>query len=394
MPPVNILIKPASSKCNMRCRYCFYHDVASMRKIKDLGVMKEETLKKLIKNGIDYGDHLVSFAFQGGEPTLAGLDFFEKVVFWQKQYLKESGKKNLRIHNAIQTNGYLIDDKWAAFFKKHHFLVGLSLDGPANVHDKNRLDVCGEGTFSRIMKSVDFLNQYQVAYNILSVVTGQNAMAAKRIYRFFVRNHFKYLQFIPCLEPLEEERGVEGYHLCVKDYGQFLIDIFDLWFADFKLGVYTSIRHLDNWIFMLLGEPPEACNMNGHCSIQFVVEGDGGVYPCDFYVLDEWRLGEVGESSFDELVHTEKARKFIRDSIAVPEECRRCRYQNLCRNGCKRDRVLDGGTGVLKNYYCKAVYLFFSEREKELLEAAELVKKIRGCGTASEFDETGCGNTE
>lgn len=377
MPPVNILIKPASSKCNMRCRYCFYHDVASLRKVKDWGVMREDTLKMLVKSGIDYGDFLVSFAFQGGEPTLAGLDFFKKAVYWQKKFLEESGKDNLRIHNAIQTNGYLIDENWAQFFRENHFLVGLSLDGPANVHDKNRIDTAGQGTFSRIMKTIELFDQYKVEYNILSVVTGQNAMAVKRIYRFFARHNFRYLQFIPCLEPLEEERGARKYHLPVREYGQFLIDIFDLWFEDFKLGRYTSIRHLDNWILMMLGEPPEACNMNGKCSIQFVIEADGGIYPCDFYVLDELRLGTVGEQSFEEIVSNDKARAFIEESLRIPEECLSCRYRFLCRNGCKRNRIADGKTGMLKNYYCEAVYRFFSEREKELARAAEMVKKRR-----------------
>ena len=377
MPPVNILIKPASSKCNMRCRYYFYHDVSSLRKVADFGVMEEETLKKLIKSGIDYGDHLLSFAFQGGEPTLAGLDYFKKVVFWQQYFLQKSGKKNLIIHNAIQTNGYLIDEKWAQFFHDNHFLVGLSLDGPINVHDKNRIDSGGQGTFSRIMETIELFNQYKVEYNILSVITGQNAMAIKRIYRFFTRHNFRYLQFIPCLEPLEEERGARKYHLSIQEYGQFLIDIFDLWYEDFKLGNYTSIRHLDNWILLMLGELPEACNMNGYCSIQFVVEGDGGIYPCDFYVLDEWRLGTVGEQSFEEIVSNDKARAFIEESLRVPEECLSCRYRGLCRNGCKRDRIVDGKTGVLKNYYCEAVYRFFSEREKELAEAAKMVKRRR-----------------
>lgn len=379
MPPVNILIKPASSKCNMRCRYCFYHDVASQREVADLGVMRENTLKELIKSGIDYGDHVVSFAFQGGEPTLAGITYFEKVVSWQQQFLQESGKKNLRIHNAIQTNGYLIDEKWAEFFHDHHFLVGLSLDGPANVHDKNRLDARGEGTFSQVMQAAELFDRYQVDYNVLSVVTGQNAMAIKRIYRFFAKHNFGYLQFIPCLEPLKSQRGTESYHLSVQEYGQFLIDIFDLWFADFKMGKYTSIRHLDNWILLMLGEPPEACNMNGRCSIQFVVEGDGGIYPCDFYVLDEWRLGTVGEQSFQEIMDSERAKDFLLESLKVPQDCLGCRYKELCRNGCKRDRVPDGSSGVLKNYYCQAIYRFFSEREKELMEAAQIVRRQRQC---------------
>lgn len=380
MPPVNILIKPASSRCNMRCKYCFYHDVASSRQKADCGVMSKDTLKELIKSGIEYGDHIVSFTFQGGEPTVAGLSFFEDVVALQEQYLKESGKKNLRIHNAIQTNGYLIDEKWARFFHNHHFLVGLSLDGPANIHDKNRIDTAGRGTFGRMMQTVELFDRYHVDYNVLCVVTGQNAMAIKRIYRFFTKQKFHHLQFIPCLEPLKSERGTAGYHLSVQGYGDFLIDIFDLWFADLKTGSYTSIRHLDNWLFMMMGQPPEACNMNGHCSIQFVIEGDGGIYPCDFYVLDEWRLGTVGEQPFSEILGSIKAKKFITESLTIPEDCKICRYRLLCRNGCKRDRIPDGQTGIMKNYYCQAIYRFFSEREEALIEACNIQKFLQPHG--------------
>lgn len=375
MPPVNILIKPASSRCNMRCRYCFYHDIAQHREHADMGILQEDTMKMVIRRGIDYADHLASFTFQGGEPTVAGLSFFQRVVEEQERQLRESGKKNLRIQNAIQTNGYVMDEAWAGFFHQHDFLVGLSMDGPANVHDKNRVDSRGQGTFQTVMRAVELLEKYHVRYNILSVVTGQNALSAKRIYRFFAKQKFRYLQFIPCLEPVEKERGDESYHLSVQQYGDFLINIFDEWFADFKRGEYISIRQIDNWIFMLLGEPPEACNMNGRCSVQFVVEGDGSVYPCDFYVFDKWKLGNVKEHSFQEMEHSKKALQFVEKSLPVPQECQACRYRPLCRNGCRRDRVWTKDMGAGKNYYCEAVYRFFSERERELLEAVEIVRE-------------------
>ena len=199
MPPVNILIKPASSRCNMRCRYCFYHDIAQHREHAHMGILQEDTMKMVIRRGIDYADHLASFTFQGGEPTVAGLSFFQRVVEEQKRQQRESGKQNLRIQNAIQTNGYVIDEAWAGFFHQHDFLVGLSLDGPANVHDKNRVDSRGQGTFQTVMRAVELLEKYHVRYNILSVVTGQNALSVKRIYRFFEKQKFRYLQFIPCL---------------------------------------------------------------------------------------------------------------------------------------------------------------------------------------------------
>lgn len=377
MPPVNILIKPASSKCNMRCKYCFYYAIANNRETADMGIMSDATLEELIKSGIEYADGIASFAFQGGEPTIAGLDFYEKVVMLQEKYLKLSGKRNLVIHNAIQTNGYLIDDRWAKFLGENRFLVGLSLDGPAAIHDRNRIDTKGNGTFEKLMETVKLFKKYNVEYNILSVVTGQNAMSIRKTYQFFKKNDFGYLQFIPCLEPIEKERGSESYHLSVQEYGDFLINIFDLWYSDFVDGKYISIRHIDNWIGILVGDRPEACNMTGHCTIQYVVEGDGGIYPCDFYVFDKWKLGEIGKNTFKEIAESEKAKEFLKESMPLPEDCKACRYVNICRNGCKRDRIPFGDDGILKNYYCKAIYRFFSEREEKLINAAKIVRQYR-----------------
>lgn len=374
MPPVNLLIKPASSKCNMRCKYCFYYAIADNRTVADMGIMDEETLETLIRKGIEYADYMCSFAFQGGEPTLAGLPFYEKALFYQRKYKEELGKGDLQIHNAIQTNGYLIDQNWAKFFHDNHFLMGLSLDGPMNVHDKNRLDIQGNGTFARIMKTVELFDRYQVDYNILSVVTGQNAQAIKRTYRLFAKQGFGYLQFISCLEPIEKERGCEAYHLSVQEYGDFLLDVFDLWFEDFKSGKYISIRHIDNLVHMIMGEMPEACNMRGHCSLQFVVEGDGSVYPCDFYVFDQWKLGNVKEHSLEEMEESELAQRFVEESIGIPEECKQCQYGSICRNGCRRDRVLTNEPGVMKNYYCKAYYRFYEEREEQLKEIVSILR--------------------
>ena len=177
--------------------------------------------------------------------------------------------------------------------------MGLSLDGPMNVHDKNRLDVQGNGTFARIMKTVELFDRYQVDYNILSVVTGQNAQAIKRAYRLFARQGFGYLQF--------------------------------------------------------------------------VVEGDGSVYPCDFYVFDKWKLGNVKDHSLEEMEESEPAQRFVEESIGIPKECKQCRHGSICRNGCRRDRVSANEPGVMKNYYCKSYYRFYEEREKQLKEVISIL---------------------
>lgn len=369
MPPINILIKPASSACNMACKYCFYRDVAEHREQAFEGMLSLQKMERVIRAGMEYADHSCSFAFQGGEPTLAGLDFYRGVVELQKKY----ARSGLEIHNAIQTNGMLIDEEWAAFLAENRFLVGLSLDGPAELHNLNRLDTVGEGTFNRVMRAARLMEKHGVEFNILCVVTGRNARSVEKIYRFYRRQGFRWLQFIPCLDSLEQQRGEEKYHLSAENYGDFLIRLFDLWYEDLQRGEYISIRHLDNWLSILLGGQPEACSMTGQCAVQFVVEGDGGVYPCDFYVLDEWRMGTVGESSFAEMQRGEVAARFIQASLRVPDKCRRCRWYGLCRNGCRRNRMTLLAGEVDRNCYCEAYQRFFSQREKQLMQAARLL---------------------
>lgn len=373
MPAVNILIKPASSACNMQCAYCFYQDVAANREIAFEGMLSLERMEKVISSGMEYAEGICSFAFQGGEPTLAGLDFYRSVVEIQKRY----ARPGVQIHNAIQTNGYCIDEEWAAFLAENHFLVGLSLDGPADLHNLNRRDHQGKGTFNRVLHAAKLFDRYHVDYNILCVVTGKNARSIGQIYSFYKKQGFRWLQFIPCLEPLGQERGKEKYHLSSQAYGEFLIRIFDLWFADLRQGEYISIRHLDNWMSILLGECPEACNMMGRCSVQFVVEGDGGVYPCDFYVLDQWRMGTVGETTFAEMQESEAARKFVEASFRVPEKCRVCHLYGICRNGCRRDRVVLENGLVDRNFYCEAYQAFFSARGRQLEQAVQMILQMQ-----------------
>lgn len=370
MPPISLLIKPASAACNMACKYCFYYDVAANRMCGFKGFMKETLLEELVKDALSFAEGSCTFMFQGGEPTLVGLGFYQKLLEFQKKY----NTKNIRIHNSIQTNGTLINEKWAEFFYRNGFLVGLSIDGTKDLHDGNRLDKQGKGTFDRILETARLFDKHRVAYNILSVITAENAKHIDKIYQFFKEQGFQYLQFIPCLEPLTEEKGESEYAMSIQDYEYYLLKIFDVWFEDLKNGEYISIRHIDNWIGIMLGRGPEACSMQGRCSIQFVVEGSGEVYPCDFYVLDEWVLGKIGENTLQEMQQSPLARKFIAESIPLPQECKSCRYVALCRNGCKRDRTeVDQKTAKL--FYCEAIKSFFSQREKQIEEAAALMMR-------------------
>lgn len=368
MPPINFLIKPASSRCNLRCKYCFYNSVAENREIASYGIMKEDTLEAIVKKGLEFADYLCGFTFQGGEPTLAGLNFYQNLLELQKKY---NGKK-LKISNSIQTNGMLIDKNWAQFLHDNHFLVGLSLDGPKEAHNLNRVDLKSCGSFNRVMKTVELFNTYKVEYNILYVVTSQSSRNANKIYNFFKKYNFRYLQFISCLDPLNQGHGKQPYSLKPEDLSRFLKITFDRWYEDFIKGDYISIRYFDNLIFMILGQAPEACNMTGVCQCNCVIEGDGGVYPCDFYVFDKWRLGNIKDNDIKDMIYSEVAQKFIAPSQVIPLECKECRWIGLCRGGCRRERENFKEGNLKLNYYCSAYKDFFNYSYERLVDIARI----------------------
>lgn len=368
MPPVTLLIKPASSSCNLRCKYCFYHSIAENRKNASYGIMTADTIEVLVKKALEYADHICTFAFQGGEPTLAGIDFYRKLVELVKVY----NTKNVRINYAIQTNGTLIDEEWARFLHCNGFLTGISLDGPKDIHDYLRCDAADKGSFSRVMEAVHLLEKFGVDYNILCVVNAFVARHVNKVYNFFKKNGFRYLQFIPCLDPLNEKPGGHEYSLTPERYANFLKTLFDLWYEDMMAGRRSSIRYFDNLIGMIMGYPPEACDMSGACNGYFVVEADGSVYPCDFYVMDEWYMGRIDESGFDELGKSDVAKRFNEISKYVHPICRECNCFALCKGGCRRNREPFQGGKPNLNYYCTSYREFFSYAGNRLYELAHM----------------------
>jgi uncharacterized protein len=371
MPNLCIMIKPASSLCNLRCRYCFYRDIASKREHDNLGLMSETTLETLVRETLDWSDQVCTFAFQGGEPTLAGLDFYQKLIRLQTKY----NTRQIRIQNTIQTNGFSLDQDWAAFLHDNQFLVGLSLDGPAEIHNLNRVDDSQNGSFNRVMASTELLTRNQVEFNILCVVTGRSARSPEKIYRFFRSRGFRYLQFIPCLEPIQFQRGKTPFHLSPESYGEFLCRLFDLWYEDLMLGKYTSIRLFDNLVHMINGRKPEACEMSGQCSINLVVEGNGNVYPCDFFCNDHWLLGNITIESIQHIIHSKKAELFIGESISMPMKCQSCNFFALCRNGCKRYREKSVDEEDIL-YLCESYRHFFEYTLSRFEQVAHLEKKV------------------
>lgn len=375
MKAASILIKPCSSNCNLDCRYCFYKVLSSNREQYSKGFMSDEILEKLIIRGIEYTQQYVSFAFQGGEPTLAGVEFFEKAVALQKKY----NTKHLVIENTIQTNGMLIDDRWAKFLAENHFLVGLSLDGPRKMHDLYRRDIHGKDTFTKVMHTISLFEKYGVNYNILTVVTNDTAMKASYLYNFYKRNHFPFVQLIPCMDEnsRDKEKTQSSYAVEPQQYGEFLCKIFDLWYEDFQKGEQMDIRMFSNLAQMAAGYPPEECGMNGCCNCYFVVEGDGSVYPCDFYCLDEWKLGTV-QDSFQTLIQSDKAKHFIASSKCENETCKKCPYLKLCHGGCRRWREPVTENCDSANLLCEAYEIFFEHTWERIEKLGKLILQRYG----------------
>ena len=362
MPPISVLIKPASSLCNMRCKYCFYADITDNREVKSYGIMSEETLENLIKKAFEYASGSATFAFQGGEPTLAGLDFYRKLLEFEKKY----NVNKIPVQNAIQTNGFIIDEEWAKFLADNKFLVGLSMDGTKDIHDSLRIDAAGKGTFARVQKTARLFNKLGVEFNILCVVNNFIARSPKKVYDSL--KEYGFIQFIPCLDTFDGEKKV--FSLTPERYTEFLKVTFNEYYKDFCAGHPISVRNFDNYIGMLLGRPPENCAMAGVCTCYTVVEGDGSVFPCDFYVLDEWKLGNINENSFAELITGDMAKKFVGVSTHRNEECKECRWYPLCRGGCRRERepIIDGTPSL--NRFCECYKKFFDACYPKMEEIA------------------------
>ena len=356
---LNLLIKPVSSTCNLRCRYCFYADVAANRHMKNYGLMSRETAETIIRRALEEAGQ-VTFGFQGGEPTLWGLNNFRYFV----ETVNRLNIEKAQVFYTLQTNGTLLDDEWARFLKENGFLTGLSLDGYKDLHDEKRMDAKGQGCYNKAMKAAAILQKHEAAFNILSVVTSESARHTEKLYRFFKKQGFGYLQFIPCIDDF----GSPNTSLTDAQYAQFLKTLFDLWYQDCINGHGISVRYFDNLLCLYDGRPPEQCSMGGVCHVQFTVESDGSVYPCDFYVLDEWKLGGIYKDSFGIMLSSDTAKRFIAGSAGIRGECAGCKWLKLCRGGCKRDRepVINGIPSI--NRFCQAYKDFFSYSNSRFIE--------------------------
>lgn len=351
---LSLMIKPSSSKCNLKCKYCFYHSISDSRDIKDYGFLDKDILKVIIQKASSYcqGGNC-TIGFQGGEPLLVGLNFYKKLI----EYINEFSNRTI-FSLSLQTNGTLITDEWAQFFKTNNFLIGISLDGNKDIHNLNRVNCKKEETFHKVMKAIKLLQKYEVNFNILTVVTSALCKKIESTYNFFKKNNFGHLQFIPCLEPLENiNLNLSEFSITKEEYKNFLIKLFDLWYKDTLDNNYISIRMFDNILGLFFNQDYEACDMKGVCSCQHIIESDGSVYPCDFYTYETYKIGNILTDSFDNMHMHNTTINFLKDSTNINSKCQKCKYYSICRNGCRRHRENQENN---INYYCETYYDFYS----------------------------------
>lgn len=349
MSSIHIMLKPVSGACNLRCDYCFYADEAANRQTADCGCMDDATVETLIRKAFIFAEDGITFSFQGGEPLLAGLAFYERFVRTVGMY----NVRGIPVSYALQTNGTLLTDALCRFFVQHDFLVGVSLDGTAATHDLHRRDAAGQPTHAAVLRGIRLLRRHGVEFNILCVLTNAACEQIPAVWQALAP--FGHVQFIPCLDPLD----AHGAHLLDADrYGEALVTLFDLYRDAFFTAAHVSERRMDNYLSILLGYLPESCDMAGKCGTYFLCEADGSVYPCDFYALDAWRLGNIRETSFARMLHSDASARFCARGDELPADCRACEYLFLCRGGCRRDREPDYAV----SRYCMAYKTLFERR--------------------------------
>lgn len=356
---MHITAKPTSYTCNIGCDYCFYLEKETFFH-KDVPFMSDETLESFVKHYIRRSGNDVYFTWQGGEPTLAGIGFFEKAVKLQQKYA--AGKQ---IHNAFQTNGILLNDMWGEFLKRNDFLVGISIDGPKELHDIYRVSKSGKGTFDKVMKGIEILNKHEVAYNTITVINSINVYHPKRVYQFLKTLGTKYFQFIELLETntFAEESipvwlvydnktsGVCDFSTPALAYGQFMAHILEQWIK-YDIGE-IFIRQFESFVSCYVGNGHTSCVFKPNCGEEWVVEANGTLYECDHFVYPEYAMGNIGKG-LDGLFG-EKVSKAKRQ---LAPQCQHCHYLPICNGGCPKHRINVGkDAGV--SYFCEGYkYLF------------------------------------
>jgi len=362
-----ILVKPAGPDCNMACQYCFYLEKSNLFAESKVHRMSEDVLKEMIRQATTQCEQNISFGWQGGEPTLMGLSFFEKVVYYQQRY--GNGKT---IGNGLQTNGLVLDYSWGKFLKDYNFLVGLSIDGPEHVHDHYRFLKNGKGSWKKIVDRAKLMLDMGVDVNTLTVVNDYSVEFPEEIYEFHKSLGFSFMQFIPCVEtnPVNPAEPAP-FSVSAEKYGEFLVKMFNLWQADFVDGApTTSIRMFDSVLFHYVGLTPPECTLLPTCGIYVLVEHNGNVYPCDFFVEQDWKLGNVMENQLVDMLNSAKQHEFACLKSKLPVVCENCEWLKYCWGGCTKDRIKDPQDQNL-SHFCSAYKMFYNHTDFFFKQMAE-----------------------
>lgn len=345
--------------CNLDCSYCFYLDrEADPYKSLPARRMTLETLEHLVDSYLFYSYPNSIFAFQGGEPTLAGLGFFEKLVAFQQRH----GRNGQSVSNALQTNGILLDQNWCELFRQYHWLLGVSLDGPEEVNDRYRFNKEGRGTWKRVMQSVELLQKNKVEFNILCVLSQANVGRARELYRFYRGLGIDNLQYIPLAE-FDAGGNPLPFTITPEQYGRFLIETFDLWWPDRR---QMRIRFFDNLAEAAAGLKPGTCTMHETCDSYVVVEYNGDIYPCDFFVTGSWKLGNAELDSWPEIARRARRYSFASRKTLAHPVCEVCEYQSICHGGCPKFRHGPHGRFEDLDYFCQAYKMIFARAVEPL----------------------------
>jgi len=388
-PAFHLLAKPTGAVCNLDCAYCFFLSKEMLypgSRFRMADELLELYLRQLIES---HRTPEVTVAWQGGEPTLMGLDFFRRSVELAHRYAE-----GRRVEFTIQTNGTLLDEEWASFFREHGFLVGISIDGPRELHDAYRVNKGGAGSFDQVMAGLEHLKRGGVEWNALTTVHAANAERAVEVYRF-LRDECgaRFVQFIPIIErvddaeawsswrdrPLYTQTGtqVSSRSVTAEQYGRFLIDVFEEWVRRDVGEVYVQMFDvaLANWV----GEPPGLCVHSETCGLALALEHTGDLYACDHFVEPAYRLGNIKEQHMLELVASQRQRRFGLDKReTLPRFCRECDVRFACHGGCPKDRFIetpDGEPGL--NYLCAGYKAFFHHVDRPMRIMGELLRRNR-----------------
>jgi len=392
-PAFHIMAKPTGSACNLSCDYCFFlkkeklYPGSAFRMPDDV---HEAYIRQLLEaHNVPH----VTIAWQGGEPTLMGLDFFRRSIELQKKYQKP----RTRIENTFQTNGILLDDDWCRFFHENRFLIGLSLDGPKELHDVYRKDKGGRGTFDRVVRAARLLQKHKVEFNILCTVNSKNADHPLEVYRFFRDNlDAHYIQFIPIVERDNESGYQEGCAVTDRSvrpdqWGRFLIEIFDEWVKR-DVGK-TFVLNFDGALAGWLDMAGTVCIFGPTCGLGMALEHNGDLYSCDHFVEPSFYLGNVMKTPMIELVASDKQRRFGQDKKdTLPRYCRECDVLHICNGECPKNRLIetpDGEPGL--NYLCEGYKAFFKHADHEMKIMAGLIRRGRLAEEVMKIVESGGG---